>query len=252
MKPFLPLLHTGLPPPLWCSCYPPSWLYSGRPTCLPKPSCLSASRTVLHWKVPQSSRPPDESPGGATFTTNQLHRSLSQTHTHTPCLQHSSQTWAAYSSTVVKLRCFLYHVCQWAISLCLFFFFDYDEMSVCQPCLGLKPRATQTTFTHTDSGLIINLKMFHLLWLLQSRLWHTCCLQSTIFTHACLVVRVRHVDTYVINLSGFSSETKVFHSNYTGISYSPVWTGQSGGWLAADSNQLQNESLFSTFQCINI
>lgn len=84
--------------------------------------------------------------------------SLSHKRTHIG----SSQTRAADSSAVVELRCFLYHVCQWAISLTIFFFFFFFGL---QPLnvkkrglfvslvLDCQLRATPTTFTHTDSRL---------------------------------------------------------------------------------------------------
>lgn len=60
------------------------WLSSGQPACFPGPSCLSALWTVLQRKGPQSSRPPDGSPGGATLTTAQLHLSLSHSKPEPP------------------------------------------------------------------------------------------------------------------------------------------------------------------------
>lgn len=92
---------------------------------------------------------------GAPYTTNQLHRSFSPKHMRTR-LQLSSQTRAIYSSTVVKLWCFLYHVCQWDISLSIFWLQPLHSkkrglfVSLVLDCqLG----TTLTTFTHTDSEL---------------------------------------------------------------------------------------------------
>lgn len=111
------------------------WLSFGQLMCFPWPSGLSAP-----WKGPQSSSPPEGSPGGATLDTTQLYL--------------SGQTRATYSSTLVTPWCFLYHVCQWAISLRAFWL---------QPLHGKKRslfvslvldrqlRATLTTFTHNDS-----------------------------------------------------------------------------------------------------
>lgn len=81
--------------------------------------------------------------------------SLSHKRTHIG-LQHSSQTRVADSSAVVELRCFLYHVCQWAISLTIFFFFFWtttakcqEKRTVCEPCFGLPAESHSNHFyTH--------------------------------------------------------------------------------------------------------
>lgn len=124
----------GRAAPLWHSCYL-CWLCSDRPVCSPCPSSISAPGTVLEWKVPQSSSSADEVPPPPQ--TSSISLSPKHTHTHS---QLSSQTRAIYSSTVVKLWCFLYHVCQWDISLSIFWLQPLHSKkrgSVCQPCFGL-------------------------------------------------------------------------------------------------------------------
>lgn len=102
-------------------------------------------------KRAQSSRPPDGSPGGATVAATQPHLSLTNAHS-----QHSSQTRATYSSTLVMPWCFLYHVCQWAISLRAFWLqplHDKKKSLLVSLVLDRQLKATLTTFTHTDPEL---------------------------------------------------------------------------------------------------
>lgn len=132
MKPvlslFLPFLHTSFPAqtaPLRCSCYSPLALLW--PACV-----LPWVRLRLCSRDCATVKSPSELQAASTWVSWRCHLhhkpapllSLSHKHIHTR-LQHSCQTRATYSSTVVKLWCFLYHVCQWAISLSIFF--DYNR-----------------------------------------------------------------------------------------------------------------------------
>lgn len=149
--------------------------------------------------------------------------SISLKHIHTLSLAHCIQAKpeATYSSTLVMLRCFLYHVCQWAISLRAFWL---------QPLHGKKRslfvslvldrqlRATLTTFTHTDSELNINwnrsftLAVSNCCILARGTYFlQPCFSQSGIFTYVLVHILGKwHGDTYVINLSTHFSERKGF------------------------------------------
>lgn len=77
------------------------------------------------WTAIQSPRPLDGSPGGAATVATDQRRSSPPSHRHAHI--HWSQTGAADSSAVVVApRCFLYHVCQWAIWLAIPFFFFFE------------------------------------------------------------------------------------------------------------------------------
>lgn len=123
-----------------------------------RPSELQASRR-LSWRCHRHHNPATPS------------LSLSLTHTHS---QLPSQTRATYSSTLVMPWCFLYHVCQWTISLWAFWLQPLrtwqEEKSVSQL------RATLTTFTHADSELLCWVK-YELKWLFHFPLANSnCCI----------------------------------------------------------------------------
>lgn len=112
--------------------------------------CPACSLLALSLKGPQISRPPDDSPGGASLTTTQLHL----IHTHSL----ASQTRATYSSSLVDAVILFCIMCAsgpfhsglfWLQSL-------HGKKRSLLACLAwdCQLRATVTTFTHADSGLL--------------------------------------------------------------------------------------------------
>lgn len=86
----------------------------GQPVRLPGLCFFSAPWTGLQRKGPLSSEPPRGTPGGTTLTAAHLRLP----HTLTRNIQTKAEP--TYSSALVAMWCFLYHVCQWASLLSAF------------------------------------------------------------------------------------------------------------------------------------
>lgn len=145
---------------LCCSCicnllsFVDSWRSWSRPAHLTGSDEILSPGTAPRWKVPQCSR-------WLSCVCHLHHKpaaSLSFTNSHTCARQQPDR--ATYSSTSVISWCFLYHMCQWA-GLFLFLFLmqpvNVKQRSVCEPCVG--PRATLTTFTHTQPEQRLNVTL---------------------------------------------------------------------------------------------
>lgn len=256
MKPFLLFLHTSLPstplvlllPPLlallWPTYVPPRAhqpLSSQDCATLKSPSELQASRWVS-WRCHLHHKPAPP-------------LTLTNTHTHTLFACNIQAKPEPPTVALLLSRAAFYIMCASGPFRSVFFLTTMkcqDKSSVCQPCLGLPAESHSNHFyTHRfwvnykpkNVSLALTAAVPLVTYLLPSE----CDIHPPLSSHAPYGMWI-----HMLSICQGSPQKQRFFTAIIleSLTVQPDWAAQ--GWLAADSNQLQNDSLFSTFACINI